>query len=62
MFWDLLPTCGGLFSAEGILEILNDLKKWLVIGNSVRLYMEEFGSREKVIFKVEVIIQMEVVS
>ncbi len=47
---------------EGILELLDNPEKRLKMGKNARLYMEEFGSWEKVISKVEDLIKKEVAS
>jgi glycosyltransferase involved in cell wall biosynthesis len=48
--------------AEGIIELLEDPEKRFKMGQNARLYMEEFGSWEKVACKVESVIQKEVTS
>jgi glycosyltransferase involved in cell wall biosynthesis len=48
--------------AEGILELLDDPEKGFYMGKNGRLYMEEFGSWEKVISKVEDLIKKGVTS
>lgn len=45
---------------EKIIELLENLEKRLEMGKNARLYMEKFGGWEKVISKVEAVIQKEI--
>jgi len=48
--------------ADGIIELIDNSEKRFEMGKNARFYIEEFGSLEKIIFKVEVLIQKEVAS